>query len=230
MNLRLLTSNLEAIQARVERAAERSGRDPSSIRIIAVSKTRSVEEIERLYLLGIRDFGENYLQELVPKIEILESKGIHLCWHFIGQLQSNKVRQLPPQVQWIHGLDRMSAAKQVLTRGTKSKCLLQVNIAQEDQKAGLEPESVLKTLETLDTQLALPIYGLMVFPPFSEDIGQTRGFFKQARTLFEDARNLSWKHHKIEQLSMGVSSDFEIAIEEGATMIRVGESIFGKRS
>jgi len=199
--------------------------------LIAVSKTKPIEDIQALYDLGQRDFGENYVQELVDKYEKLP-KDIH--WHFIGHLQSNKVKYIAPFVHLIHGVDSLSLLKEINKQALKNNCiidcLLQIHIAKEETKFGLnsdELEAVLKG--ELFTLKNISINGLMGMASFSTNIDLVRAEFNYLKSLFVKYTPLQTANYKLQTLSMGMSSDYKIAIEEGSNMIRIGSLLFGER-
>jgi len=199
--------------------------------LIAVSKTKPIEDIQALYDLGQRDFGENYVQELVDKYKKLP-KDIH--WHFIGHLQSNKVKYIAPFVHLIHGVDSLSLLKEINKQALKNNCiidcLLQIHIAKEETKFGLnsdELEAVLKG--ELSTLKNISINGLMGMASFSTNIDLVRAEFNYLKSLFVKYTPLQTANYKLQTLSMGMSSDYKIAIEEGSNMIRIGSLLFGER-
>jgi pyridoxal phosphate enzyme (YggS family) len=214
-----LRSRLEQVQARIAAAARRAGRDPASVRLIAVSKLQPAEAIRAAYELGQRDFGENYAQELRDKMELLADLP-DIRWHAIGPLQSNKARYVAGRAL-VHTLDRPELARALLARHRPMRCLVAVNVAEEAQKSGVTPEALPSLLEELrlpDLELA----GLMCIPPHGEEPEDARSWFRMLRELRD-------RHLPGGELSMGMSEDLEVAIEEGATLVRVGTAIFGER-
>jgi pyridoxal phosphate enzyme (YggS family) len=207
----------------VAEAATRVGRRPEEITVVAVSKAKSADDVIRIYGLGHRDFGENRAQELAEKAAVLPND---IRWHFVGALQSNKARIVRPVAHLLHSMDRRSLATAWLKgRGEAPPVLLQVNVGDEPQKAGVVPDQVLPTLEWM-FELGLDVRGLMAIPPFPEDPEDSRPYFQMLRRLRDQARA---SFPSVEELSMGMSDDYEIAVEEGASMIRVGRAIFGPR-
>ena len=199
--------------------------------LIAVSKTKPIEDIQALYDLGQRDFGENYVQELVDKYDKLPKD---IRWHFIGHLQSNKVKYIAPFVHLIHGVDSLSLLKEINKQGLKNNriidCLLQIHIAKEETKFGLnsdELEAVL-TVE-LSVLKNMRIIGLMGMASFSTNMNIVRAEFNYLKSLFVKYTPLQTANCKLQILSMGMSSDYKIAIEEGSNMIRIGSLLFGER-
>ncbi|MEO6329296.1 MAG: YggS family pyridoxal phosphate-dependent enzyme [Ginsengibacter sp.] len=199
-----------------------------NIKLVAVSKTKPTEDIKELYDLGQKDFGENYVQELADKYTELP-KDIH--WHFIGHLQSNKVKYIAPFVELIHGVDSLKLLEEINKQGEKNdriiNCLLQVHIATEETKFGLSEEELLQLLSLINTtQLKFKnvnVCGLMGIASFTDDKQKVRSEFKYLKSLFA-------KYPQFSMLSMGMSADYKIAIEEGSNMVRIGSLIFGERN
>ena len=206
--------------------------DSKGVTLVAVSKTKPVEDIFELYNLGHRDFGENYVQELAEKAEALPKD---IRWHFIGHLQSNKVKYIAPFVHLIHGVDSLKLLQEINKQAAKNNriisCLLQVYIAREETKFGLD-EKELEELwrSTLINQLTnIQITGFMGMASFSDDKKLIRNEFKSLKDIFEKYSLPQALNLKPQTLSMGMSSDYKIAIEEGSTMVRIGSLLFGKR-
>ena len=204
-----------------------------NVMLVAVSKTRTAEDIEELYDLGQRDFGENYVQELVDKYETLP-KDIH--WHFIGHLQTNKVKFIAPFVSFIHGVDSFRLLKEINKQGEKSNriinCLLQIHIAQEETKFGLnedELDEITGSTELKDLK-NIKICGMMGMASFTENVETIRNEFRYLKTLYHSYNKLSIANCQLLILSMGMSADYKIAIEEGSNMVRIGSLIFGDRT
>ncbi|MEZ4703853.1 MAG: YggS family pyridoxal phosphate-dependent enzyme [Bdellovibrionota bacterium] len=212
---------------RVGQACARSNRSAGEVRVVAVSKHQSMESIEQAITLGIRDFGENYVQEALPKIQALEQ--LDLRWHFIGHLQSNKAKQIGQHFSTVHSLDRISTAKELSKAKSSVSCLVQLNLSGERTKDGVDAAGLEPLLAELDDIHGLHVEGLMTFPPFQNDPEDNRRYFRQARKLWEAMKAKSWKQISMKELSMGVSNDYEVAIEEGATLVRIGTSLFGPR-
>jgi PLP dependent protein len=214
-----IAARLRDVLLQIEVAAARASRAQPTL--IAVSKTHPPEAVREAYAAGQRDFGENYVQELVAKARALSDLA-DLRWHFIGHLQRNKVKDVLPIASFIHTVDRLELAREIEKRATQpTRVLVEVNVGREPQKSGVDP-SELATLWTELTKLTrvMPV-GLMTVPPAMDDAEATRPFFAELRGLAEG---------RCAQLSMGMSHDFAVAIEEGATMVRVGTAIFGPRS
>jgi pyridoxal phosphate enzyme (YggS family) len=201
-----------------------------SVALVAVSKTKPIEDIEALYELGQKDFGENYVQELVDK-EAALPKEIH--WHFIGHLQSNKVKYIAPFVHMIHGIDSLKLLTEVNKQAVRCNrvidCLLQVHIAQEETKFGMDERELKEVFEQASHLKNIRLRGMMGMASFSDDLGKVRNEFAALKKLFDQFRPAtdpaSWT-----TLSMGMSGDYKIAIEEGSTMVRIGSLLFGERS
>ncbi len=199
------------------------------VTLVAVSKTKPVEDISELYALGHRDFGENYVQELVDKANKLPKD---IRWHFIGHLQRNKVKYIAPFIHLIHGVDSVKLFTAINSDGFKNNriinCLLQVHIAQEETKFGFEEHQLKKTLVDLSVTFSnINIIGLMGMASFTEDMNKVRSEFKALKSIFDKYSEIQNPKFKI--LSMGMSSDYKVAIEEGSNMVRIGSLIFGER-
>ena len=227
-----LADNLFMVQQNIQRCAEKAGRDVKQIHLIAVSKTRSLEEVKAVASLGQKHFGENTIQDAMTKIPHLRQD---VEWHFIGHLQSKKAGKLPGYFQWIHSVDsiklaqKLSSAMHTHTKNAMLNCLIQVNVSGEETKSGLLPDEVKPFLQQV-LKLELPCLkwrGLMTIG-VKGDEQQTRNAFAQLRVLQEICKT-DFALQDFDQLSMGMSGDYCLAIEEGATMVRVGTSIFGPR-
>ncbi len=220
---------LKQLYAVIHEAAGLAGRSADSVRLIGVSKRKPVEMIRAYRRAGLRDFGENYVQEFLEKYEQLQDADIQ--WHFIGHLQRNKVKYLIDKVAWIHTVDSVALAQEIQKQAEKKdissvRCLIQVNIGKEPQKSGVLPEdlpSVLRGISDLDR---VSIRGLMAIPPFLEP-EELRPYHRELFRLFTEIAPMAGE--QCTELSMGMSNDFDVAIEEGATMVRVGTLLFGER-
>jgi hypothetical protein len=209
---------------RTASAARLAGRDPSSITVVAVSKSKPVSAIEGLYELGHRDFGENRAQEMSEKAGQLPAD---IRWHFVGALQSNKARLVRPITYLLHSMDRESLATAwIKGNGLPPPVLVEVNTGREPQKSGVLPEDAVILIDRL-TALGLVVRGLMAIPPMADDPEQQRPHFEALRRLRD---GMASDHPGLVELSMGMTDDFEVAVEEGASMIRVGRAIFGART
>ncbi len=212
------------------RAAERAGRDVADIHLLAVSKTFPSEDIRQALAAGQHAFGENKIQEAVAKIDELDGETID--WHFIGHLQKNKVKYIPGRFALLHSVDSIALAEQLdlesKKQGSVTRVLIQVNVSGESSKSGIAPDALHPLLEQAQGFTGLIVEGLMTIPPYEQDPEQSRRWFCALRELRDEANaslGLNLTH-----LSMGMSHDFEVAIEEGATWIRVGTALFGGRS
>ena len=226
-----LESNLKSVGERIENAAAKAGRDSSEIKLVAVTKKVEPERIINAMNLGINTFGENYAQEFRDKFKVLsEQTDKKIKWHFIGQLQKNKVKYIMGKVELIHSLDSLSAAEEINKRaetmGITVPVLMEVNTGGEESKGGVKPSKLEGFLNELSGLPFVEVQGLMTMPPYFDDPEMARPYFIRLRELRD---SLSASFPKLKELSMGMSGDFEVAIEEGATIIRVGSAIFGER-
>lgn len=230
MTTEKLRDHLKQVESRISEAAVRSGRAPEDIQLVAVTKTQSIETLEMAYAAGVRTVGENRVQELLGKWPSFEER---FEWHIIGHLQTNKVKYIIDKVSLIHSVDSLKLAQEISRQATKlgkiMPVLIQVNPAEEETKFGLSTDEV----ETLVREAALlpgiKIQGLMTVAPFVEDEGLLRQVFSEMRRIFDHLKAVSVPGVEMKQLSMGMTHDFEIAIEEGATMVRIGSGLFGER-
>jgi pyridoxal phosphate enzyme (YggS family) len=217
-----IAENLRGVQDRIARACERAKRDPASVKLVAVSKVQPVEAIREALEAGQRAFGENYAQELREKGDAI-GPALPVEWHFLGALQTNKVKMIVGRVALLHTCDRPSLAQELNKRaaslGVVQRVLVEVNLAREPQKGGIAPAEVPSFVASLRDLPSLRCEGLMCIPPAEED---ARLHFRRLRELREELGGLP-------ELSMGMSADYEVAIEEGATIVRVGTAIFGER-
>ncbi len=229
-----LSDRLKSILARVEKAAHRSCYGPRQITLLGASKGQSLNSIRTAAELGVMDMGENYAQELLTKAPLcLDTK---IRWHFIGRMQSNKVKYILPYVASICSVDSLELADKITrTREqlemprAKIPVLIQVNLGSERQKSGLPPSVVENLFAQFLTSEGISVGGLMAIPPQAKDPEKTRPYFKQLKELFDRLKNQHRQPEIFNVLSMGMSADFEIAIEEGANCIRIGEALFGPR-
>lgn len=230
--LRMIAENIQNIGKIVEKTAIRAGRSPEDIQCIAVSKTFTPDNILDAYRAGIKDFGENYVQELTEKRKILQEKDLR--WHFIGHLQSNKVKYIAEWITMIHSVDSVGLAAEIDKRGRNAgriiDVLVEVNTSREATKFGVEPEKAIELLRSVSEYSHIRLKGLMTIGPFSDDHEASRRSFRQLRSLFQEANNAGFLKEPMTTLSMGMTHDFEIAIEEGSTLLRIGTAIFGSRS
>ena len=218
------------VRAEIERAARAVGREPSSVLLVAVSKLHPVAAIAAALDAGQRDFGENYAQELRDKARAVAAAGGAARWHFIGPLQRNKVKYVVGVAGIIHTIDGASLGEEIARRaavmGTRQRCLIEVNVGAEPQKAGCLPDEVPALVDLLRAHESLQLDGLMCIPP-AGDPGQTRLHFRRLAQLRADERTRTGL--PLPELSMGMSADYGVAIEEGSTIVRVGTAIFGER-
>jgi pyridoxal phosphate enzyme (YggS family) len=223
-----IAANLKSIQERITAACQRSGRDPASVTLMAVTKTHPPETVQLAAGLGIVYVGENKVQEAKAKIPQCPGK---LRWHFIGHLQSNKARDAVELFEMIQSVDSLSLALEINKRcehaGKRMPVLLEVNLVGEASKFGYAPDRLLAELSELNALPRLEVHGLMTVPPWKPVAEQTRPFFRQARELKLRCEDIIGA--PLPQLSMGMSGDFEVAIEEGATLVRIGTALFGER-
>lgn len=225
-----IAQKLTEINQRIYQAAGRAGRNPKEVKLLAVSKTISLPVLQEAYKAGQRDFAENRVQEWLNKAPVLP-EDCH--WHIIGRLQTNKVKYLDQRVSLIHSLDRLALLQQLEEQGSRRDyiwpVLVQVNIARDTAKTGLLREEVADFLIETIRYPHVQVYGLMTIGLFEADSQETRVFFQDLRKLRDDLAKDIPKGIILNELSMGMSQDFEIAVEEGATMVRVGREIFGER-
>ncbi|OUQ66072.1 YggS family pyridoxal phosphate enzyme [Eubacterium sp. An11] len=225
-----LEENLAKVKENIKAACERAGRDAGEVTLVAVSKMKPLEDIETLLKVGQLEYGENYVQELCEKEEHV-SRPVH--WHMIGHLQTNKVKYIIDKVVLIHSVDSVHLAKQIEKEAAKknitAQILLQVNVAEEDTKFGMDTDEVLRMAEEISQFPHVHIRGLMTSAPFVEDPEENRCYFRKLHKLFVDIGEKNIDNVTMDILSMGMTNDYEVAIEEGATMVRVGTGIFGER-
>ena len=226
----MLKDNLLNVQKNIEKACKKVDRDPSEVTLVAVSKIKPLSDIEELAEVGQMEYGENYVQELCDKYDHI-SRPVH--WHMIGHLQRNKVKYIIDKVVLIHSVDSYSLAQQIekeaAKKGVTAQILIQVNVAHEDSKFGLDQEEVKGLVRQISSLPHVHIRGLMTSAPYVEDAEENRPYFRELYQLFIDIREKNIDNVSMDILSMGMTNDYEVAIEEGATMIRVGTGIFGER-
>jgi pyridoxal phosphate enzyme (YggS family) len=224
-----LTENLLRVRQRIALAARGAGRDPAEVTLIGVSKTQPAPAVRAAVEAGLNDLGENYVQESLDKIAELDD--LPVTWHFIGALQSNKTREVAEHFQWVHTVDRLKIARRLSDQrphyAPPLQVCLQVHIGDEVTKSGIEPGAARALADAIADLPRLKLRGLMCIPPPEEDPERARRWFAELRQLRE---TLNASGHELDVLSMGMSSDFELAIAEGATHVRVGTAIFGMRS
>lgn len=226
----MLKENLIEVEERIKAACIRSGRNREDVTLIAVSKTKPVSMIEELIELGVTCFGENKVQELTNKYEVLPK---NIDWHLIGHLQTNKVKYIVDKVCLIHSVDSLKLAKEIekeaLKKDVVCNVLIEVNIANEETKFGVSYNEVLPLILELSKLSRVKVCGLMTIAPYVEEPEKNREHFRNLRQLYVDIKSKNIDNVSMDMLSMGMTGDYEIAIEEGATMVRVGTGIFGER-
>ena len=222
-----IAQNFRAVRDRIEAAAGRAGRSPEEITLVAVSKTFPADVVAAAIAAGVTDIGENRAQELKEKISVL---GDRARWHFVGHLQTNKVRNVIGRTHLVHSVDRYGVAEAISRRaaslGIEQSILIEVNVGGEASKHGVEPPRTMALAQEVDRLDGVVVRGLMTIPPATTDPDRSRVYFKELRALRDD---LMTTIPDATELSMGMTSDFEVAVEEGATIVRVGEAIFGPR-
>ncbi len=226
-----IRDNLKSINERIEAAALKSGRDKGDIRLVAVTKTINVANIKDAVDIGITSIGENRVQELMEKYTVL--KDYVQEWHMIGHLQRNKVKYIVDKVSLIHSVDTMALAKEINKRAQRINksvdVLIQINVSGEASKFGVAPKGVHDLVQRIGVLDNVCIRGLMTIAPFTDNAERVRPIFAKSKEIFEDLKAQKYEGVEMEYLSMGMTGDFEVAIEEGANIIRVGTGIFGLR-
>jgi len=227
-----IADHLASVRRRITAAAERAARPSSDVQLIAVSKTFGADFVRAAADAGQRDFGENRVQEALDKMQSIAAP--ELSWHLIGHLQSNKARRAAGAFAWIHSIDRLDVLKKLdagaAELGLRPRVLLQVDLAHEATKHGADEAGVSELVKAALDARALDLRGLMIVPPFPENPEDSRPWFLRLRRLRDALVSQGCPAERLRELSMGMSHDFEIAIEEGATMVRVGTAIFGRRT
>ena len=226
-----LRENLLAVEDRIETACRRAGRKRSEVTLVAVSKTKPVEMLREAYDLGVRVFGENKVQEIRGKYEMLP---VDIQWHMIGHLQTNKVKYIVDKVRLIHSVDSLNLARVIEKEAEKQNrtvdILLEVNVAEEESKFGLKTSEVLPLVEKVMQLPHIRLRGLMTIAPFVENPEKNRTIFANLHDLYVDIKEKNIDNDTVSILSMGMTNDYEVAIEEGSTMVRIGTGIFGARN
>ena len=227
----MLKENLADVEAKIVKACENSGRQRDDVTLIAVSKTKPVETLKEAYDLGVRVFGENKVQELTDKYEALPKD---IQWHMIGHLQRNKVKYIIDKVALIHSVDSIRLAETIEKEAAKhnitANILIEVNVAKEESKFGLMPEELDELINKIKDFNHIQVKGLMTIAPFVENPETNREIFRSLRKLSVDISNKNVDNVNVSILSMGMTNDYTVAVEEGATMVRVGTGIFGARN
>ena len=226
----MLETQLKEVEAKIQAACDRAGRKREEVTLIAVSKTKPIEMLQEAYDLGVRVFGENKVQEITAKYDALPDD-IH--WHMIGHLQTNKVKYVIGNASLIQSVDRLELAKEIsrlaVKAGITQDVLAEVNIGGEESKSGVSPEQLWPLLDAAAAEEHIRVKGLMAIPPVNDDDAQNRRYLAQVYKLFVQAGERGYQNVKMETLSMGMSGDFENAIREGATLVRIGTAIYGER-
>ena len=227
----MLRENLQEVEEKIQSACRRAGRNRSEVTLVAVSKTKPAATLQEAYDLGVRVFGENKVQEIREKYQVLPKD---IEWHMIGHLQTNKVKYIVDKVRLIHSVDSLRLAEVIEKEAEKQDrivdILLEVNVAEEESKFGLKTAEVLPLAEKLTALSHIRLRGLMTIAPFVENPEKNRAIFANLHDLYVDIKEKNIDNVTVSILSMGMTNDFEIAIEEGATMVRIGTGIFGARN
>jgi len=219
-----IEDGIQRVRERISRASASSGRSEKDVRLVAVTKKVDIERIRIAFSSGIKDFGENYIQEALKKIEVF---GDGPCWHMIGHIQTNKVKNIPGFFSYVHSVDRREILEGLERFGKPVKVLFELNLSGEESKHGTQEDNLKRMLERMHALKNVEPVGLMTMAPFVENVEDVRSVFATLRHILEKVnREFSLD---MRELSMGMSSDFEVAIEEGATMVRIGTAIFGER-
>lgn len=222
--------NLEIIEENICKACEKAGRERSEVTLIAVSKTKPLEDLQAVYDLNIREFGENKVQELTGKIEAMPDD---IKWHMIGHLQRNKVKYIVDKVELIHSVDSLRLAeeisKQAIKKNVNVNILVEINIGDEESKFGISADEVKVLVRDIAKLDNIKVQGLMCVAPYVVDSEENRAFFHKIKDLSVDIMKENIDNVSMNVLSMGMSNDYQVAIEEGATMVRIGSNLFGKR-
>jgi PLP dependent protein len=229
----MISDNVRKIQERIEWAARKSGRHCEDICLVAATKSVSFQQLEEAYEAQLRHFGENRLQEAQEKIKRLGHRP-GVAWHFIGRMQRRKLRDLVGQFFLLHSVESLEQAKQINELAghlnIRQEVLLEVNVGAEDSKGGFSLPTLKEVMNPLDQLVHLQVRGLMAIPPWKEDPEDVRPFFARIRELRDELSRHSFRRIRLEELSMGMSHDYHVAVEEGATLVRIGTAIFGARS
>ncbi len=227
----MISTNIDTLRERIAAASRRSGRRPEDVTLVAVAKTFPAERVDEAVRAGVVDIGENYVQELLGKRAALAARDIR--WHFVGHLQSNKVRQIAEWIHLVHALDSASVARELDGRAARAgrtlEALVEVNTTGEQTKFGLQPGRVAGFIRSLEPLAHIRIGGLMTIGPFLPDPEGSRPMFRMLRLLRDEIARTPQANVDLHHLSMGMTGDFEVAIEEGATLVRIGTAIFGSR-
>jgi hypothetical protein len=225
-----IAENLKEVQRDINEVCKKCGRDPSEVTLIAVSKTKPLEDLKEAYDAGARDFGENKVQELIAKMPNLPSD---IRWHMIGHLQRNKVKYIAGEVELIHSVDSFRLAEEINIQAKRKKiiipALIEINIGDEESKFGVRPDEAKELCKEISELDSIHIEGLMTVAPAADDPEEVRRYFRKMHELFLDIKSENIDNVEMKILSMGMTNDYKVAIEEGSTMVRVGTGIFGAR-
>lgn len=226
--MEIIKNNLEIINEKIKKAALKVERNPEEIKLVAVTKTATIEQIEEAIKAGVKIIGENKVQEAKEKYQIITAD---IEWHLVGHLQTNKVKYAVEIFDCIHSVDSIKLAEEIDKRslqfGKTTNVLVEVNVSGEETKYGIKPEEVVLFLKNISEFTGIRVRGLMTIAPIVEDKEEVRPYFRRLRELSKEIKSKNIKNVKMDYLSMGMSEDFEIAIEEGANMVRIGRGIFG---
>lgn len=227
----MIQENILCVQENIKKACERAGRKPEEVTLIAVSKTKPLSMLEEAYAAGMREFGENKPQEMRDKAKLWD---VPVHWHMIGTLQSNKIKYVVGTACMIHSVDSLALAmaieKEAAKKELKMDILLEINMAKEESKHGISETDVYEAVTEISKMPHLRLRGLMTVAPYTENAEENRIYFRKMKELLVDINSKNIDNISMDSLSMGMSSDYEVAIEEGATMVRVGTGIFGERN
>ena len=227
----MIADNLASVMHHIDEAAQKAGRSPDSIRLVSVSKQVSSGKIIEAYQAGSKCFGENKVQEAVSKIDEVNAQDI--SWHFIGHLQKNKIKYLDSRFELIHSIDSLSLAEKISTycegQNQRQAVLLQVNVSGEEAKFGMTPAELEDQLSAFGQLKGIQVQGLMTIPPQNPEAENSRQYFSALRVLRDKFQAMNIEGVELKELSMGMTNDYLIAVEEGATLVRVGNAIFGQR-
>ncbi len=226
--MEIIKNNLEIINEKIKKAALKADKNPEEIKLVAVAKTATIEQMEEAIKAGVKIVGENKVQEAKEKYQIITAD---IEWHLVGHLQTNKVKYAVEIFDCIHSVDSIKLAKEIDKRslqfGKTTNILVEVNVSGEETKYGIKPEEVVLFLKNISEFTGIRVRGLMTIAPIVEDKEEVRPYFRKLRELSKEIKSKNIKNVKMDYLSMGMSEDFEIAIEEGANMVRIGRGIFG---
>ena len=226
----MITNNYDVVMNNIERACKKAGRAPEDVTLIAVSKTKPITMLQEIYDHGCRNFGENKVQELLDKYEVLPKD---IKWHMIGHLQRNKVKYIVDKVSLIHSVDSLRLAeeisKEALKKNVEVNILVEINVANEETKFGTTSQEAIELVDAISKLPGIHIKGLMTIAPYVEDSEENRQYFAQLKQLSVDIITKNIDNVSMDILSMGMSGDYEVAVEEGATYVRVGTGFFGER-